>query len=529
MKRLGPFLILLAACADAAPPESEPSAGLAVDVCEAAARHIAACTGSYLTPPRCDDDAAAWAETYLARDCDQLVATTARADGPTCDWFGTGCAPDEDIFRGAACQRDADCGAGGCAEGHCFAGVASAEMDAILAELTGSDVVGGSRTQVLFDNAATAQLWRQLIDGATRSVHVMSLIIEDNPIGHDIAGRLAAAARRGVEVRVIVDSVSELTYGTYQLLTDIASAGGRVIAFNPAADWAALRWQVDLWLNQRIHEKVLVVDGRRAIVGGRNIGDSYMGAGRWRDTDVVVDGPAVAEVQRLFLGTWDQFAAWERQAGCPQARSAGLTCPSETEANRADDVAYYPALEVAGGDDVRIVHSNPRVQTPADGYQTYLALIRGARRSIQINNAYFVPPQRLRRHLKAAAARGVAVTVITNSKESVDEDVMWYAAANFTEELVAAGVEVREWLGTETNHAKTMIVDGEVAVIASYNLDPRSATTNSESLAVLRGAAVGELAAAWSIDRGRTAPARTDFTFWERVLIRAHRIAEPLL
>jgi hypothetical protein len=241
MKRLGPFLILLAACADAAPPESEPSAGLAVDVCEAAARHIAACTGSYLTPPRCDDDAAAWAETYLARDCDQLVATTARADGPTCDWFGTGCAPDEDIFRGAACQRDADCGAGGCAEGHCFAGVASAEMDAILAELTGSDVVGGSRTQVLFDNAATAQLWRQLIDGATRSVHVMSLIIEDNPIGHDIAGRLAAAARRGVEVRVIVDSVSELTYGTYQLLTDIASAGGRVIAFNPAANWAALR------------------------------------------------------------------------------------------------------------------------------------------------------------------------------------------------------------------------------------------------------------------------------------------------
>jgi cardiolipin synthase len=526
MKRVGLLLILLGACAEA--PAPDPAV---VDVCEAAARHIAACTGRYLTPPLCDDAAAAWAETYLGQACDELPSAqpTARADGPTCDWFGTGCAPDEDIFRGAACGRDADCGAGWCAEGHCFAGVASDEMDGILGELTGSDVVGGSRARLLVDNAATAQLWRELIDGATHSVHVMSLIIENNPIGHDIAARLAAAARRGVEVRVIVDSVSELTYGKVQILTDLASAGALVIAFNPVADWAALRWQVDLWLNQRIHEKVLVVDGRRAIVGGRNIGDSYLGAGRRRDTDVVVDGPAVAELQRLFLGNWDQFAAWEKLAGCPQARSSRLTCPDDAETHRSDDLAYVPALDVAGGDDLRVVHSNPRVQTPADGYQTYLALIRGARRSIRINNAYFVPPQRLRRHLAAAAARGVEVTVITNSKESVDEDVMWYAAANFTEELVGAGVDVLEWTGTETNHAKTMIVDDEIAVIASYNLDPRSATTNSESLAVIRGATVAELGAAWAIDRGRCTPARTDFTFFERLLIRAHRIAEPLL
>jgi cardiolipin synthase len=382
---------------------------------------------------------------------------------------------------------------------------------------------------VLVDNREALALWRELIDGARHSVHVQSLIIENNPIGLDLADRLEAAARRGVEVRVIVDSVSELTYGKFSILSDLADAGAKVVAFNPVADWAAVRWQVDLWLNQRIHEKALIVDGRRAIIGGRNIGDSYLGDGRWRDTDIVVDGPAVAEIQRLFLGNWDLFAGWEKLAGCPQQRSSRLTCPTSADLGLVDDIAYYPELTVAGGDDVRIVHSNPRVQSPSDGYQTYLALIRGARRSIRITNAYFVPPQRLRRHLKAARARGVEVTIITNSKDSNDEDSMWYAAANFTEELTAAGLAVCEWRGTETNHAKTMIVDDEIAVIGSYNLDPRSATTNSESLAVVRGASVASLAAAWDVDRGRCGPARTDFSFFERMLIRAHRIAEPLL
>jgi cardiolipin synthase len=527
MKRLGILLTVLAAACGA----DEPSAQDAIDVCETAARHIESCTGEYLTPPRCDAAAAAQAEELLAESCGQLAArTTARAaDGALCDWFGANCAPDEDIFHGAACASDATCGDGFCVEGHCFAGVGSAEMDGILADLTGSDVVGGNRTRVLVDNRETVELWRSLIDSAQESINIVSLIIENNPIGLDLADRLEAAARRGVDVRVLIDSVSELSYGKYSILTDLAAAGAHVLAFNPIPEYAVLRYQVDLWANERLHEKVLVVDGRHGIVGGRNMGDSYMADGRWRDTDVYIEGPAVAELQRLVLGSWDESAGWERLAGCPQRVTARLTCPTDDDLSRADEPVYFPSPLVLGGDDVRVIHSNPRTQSPSDGYQTYLSLIRGARRSIRITNAYFTPPQRLRRHLKAAVARGVDVTIITNSKASVDEDVMWYAAANFYEELTRAGVKIVEWQGTETNHAKTMLVDDQVAVIASYNLDPRSATSNSESLAVLRGAAVRELLAAWQVDITRTAPAPTSFGWAEWLLIRAHRIAEPLL
>jgi cardiolipin synthase len=521
--RLGLALILaLSACSaeEAAPPS--------IDVCEAAARHIESCTGQYLTPPVCDDAAAAQARAFVYLDCASLPQPNARAaDGALCDWFGTGCPADEDIFHGAACTTDAECGAGSCVEHHCFAGVATAEMDGILADLTGSDVVGGNRGHVLVDNTEARQVWTRTIDEAQHSISVISLLFENNDVGIDLAHRLAAAARRGVTVHVMVDSISESTYGKNSILTELADAGVQVLAFNPVTDWAGVRWQVDLWLNQRIHEKIMVADGARAIIGGRNFGDSYLADNRWRDTDLYVEGPAVAELQRVVLGDWDEMAAWERGGGCPQQKSSRLTCPSATPT--ATDVAYFPALLPLGTDDVRVIRSNPRTQTPSDGYQTYLALIRGARHSIQISNAYFVPPMRLRRALKAAVARGVRVEVLTNSQQSNDEDSMWYASANFFEELTAAGVRVYEWQSDQTIHAKTMVVDGQVAVIGSYNLDPRSAATNSETLAVTRGPTVDELAAAFPRDLAHAAPARTSFTFGERIIIRAHRIAEPLL
>lgn len=521
----------LSACAD---PGLDPGASSAPTTCELAARHLESCTGAYLTPPPCEGGAPAEAEAILGRSCEALAeaehAAAGKADGALCNWFGSGCVPDEPIFTGPSCASAAQCPTGhACLEGRCFAGLGSAEAEAMLDTLTGSAASDGNAVTGVLENAEARQAWLDLVAGAQRSVHVVSLLIEDNATGHAVVAALGEAARRGVEVRVIVDSVSQYSYGNYELLAELAGAGVQMIAFNPVAEWSAVRWDGEVWIsaNQRIHEKVLVVDGRVALAGGRNVGDSYLADGRWRDRDVLVTGPAVADLQRLFLTDWDEFTEWERRAGCP-LRAYGVYCRPAGQADLRGQAAYFAAA-AAGSARVRVIHSNPRKEPKPDGYVTYLALIRSAQRSIKITNAYFVPPQRLRRHLRAAAARGVRVEVVTNSKTSNDERSMWWAAINHYEELIKGGVKICEWRGTETVHVKAMVVDDRVAVVGSYNLDPRSATTNSEALVLIQDpTSVAQLAAAWGVDRTRCDLAGYSFSWYDWAMATTHRLAEPL-
>jgi len=109
-----------------------------------------------------DDEAAADTAAILASvHVDEAI--------DSCDWFGMRCPEDEPIFTGPACSSDAACGDAACVEGHCFAGVASPEADAILAGLTGTEVVGGNHARVVVDNAVAREIWRTLIDGGQQS------------------------------------------------------------------------------------------------------------------------------------------------------------------------------------------------------------------------------------------------------------------------------------------------------------------------------------------------------------------------
>ena len=191
-----------------------------------------------------------------------------------------------------------------------------------------------------------------------------------------------------------------------------------------------------------------------------------------------IRGPGVTDLQKIFLHDWDEFAGWEREAGCPQEVKYGFACP---QGSLTGDAQYTPPQAAVGGAKTRPILSDPRSQKTPLGYLAYLNLTRTAQKTLYIANSYFVPPRRLRKHLKAAVARGVRVVVVTNSLQSTDAWWMYYASLNYYKELIGAGIEVRHYRGTETMHAKTMLVDGEVALVGSFNLDPRSATTNSES------------------------------------------------
>jgi cardiolipin synthase A/B len=520
MRRLCAFVLILGGCS------TEP----APDVCEQAAQHREACVGDYVTPPVCDEAGEAGAKLLLAMSCAQLIEAqnTSKADGAFCDWLGLGCTEDEPIFEGKSCKRDSECGAGGCFEKHCFAGVGSTEMNAMLDRWTDSRETGGSWSHLLVDNVETRELRKTMMDGARESIHFTALVIEDDEIGYETASELAAAARRGVEVRVIVDATTQYTFGSYKVFDEMRDAGVLILPYNPVLEWKWLRWKVDINANQRLHEKLLIVDGVEVVMGGRNVGEDYLTADHWRDTDVYLAGPGVADVQRMFLGIWDEFASWEKMAGCPQQASHGLYCPGQEVLS--SDTRYTPSVEALGGARTRPIYSDPRSQKTPLGYLTMLSLVRSAKQSIEITNSYFVPPRRLRKHLKAAAARGVKVTVLTNSLGSTDAWWMYYASLNYYEELIKAGIVVRQYRGTETLHAKTALVDGKLAVVGSYNLDPRSAASNSESLVVIEdGDAVGELRDAFQVDIAYSDVASYKVSAADLIKAKAFRIAEPLL
>ncbi len=145
-------------------------------------------------------------------------------------------------------------------------------------------------------------------------------------------------------------------------------------------------------------------------------------------------------------------------------------------------------------------------------------------------NAYFIPPRRLRTHLRAAAERGVEVRVVANSKTSTDSAPVYYAGLNFYKEFIGGGVQIYEYQGDQTLHSKVMLIDEEVALVGSYNLDPRSAIDNSESMVLIRdSAAVDDLHYALQQDLANATLATDDIPWSELAKARLHRVVEPLL
>jgi len=375
--------------------------------------------------------------------------------------------------------------------------------------IVGSPLTTGNRVLLLQDGPATYRAMLAAIAGARDHINMETYILEDDAVGRHFAQALIDKQRQGVQVNLMVDSVG--TIGTpaafFQRLTD---NGVQVLEFNPVNPLAA---RADWALNQRDHRKLLVVDGRIAFLGGINISSVYSGgsfagsaggaSGRasrktavanapaataslpaassvsagaveavdvdvsklaWRDTDLQLQGPAVAELQKLFL------AAWAQQQG-------------PTLAARA----YFPAPEAVGRQVVRVVGSSPE-EPFSQIYATLLSAIGSAETSVHITNAYFAPDPQLLAALQAAAGRGVHVTLILPGK--TDSALVFHVGRGYYTELLQSGVRIFERRGVIL-HAKTALIDGVWATVGSTNLDWRSFLHNYELNAVVLGSEFG--------------------------------------
>jgi phosphatidylserine/phosphatidylglycerophosphate/cardiolipin synthase-like enzyme len=228
-------------------------------------------------------------------------------------------------------------------------------------------------------------------------------------------------------------------------------------------------------LTYAIHEKIMVVDGTRAIVGGRNLEDKYFTY--WMDLDLYLEGPVVGEIQAGFLRSWEEFSRNSRQELTPVQLS---------------DKDPEPAGDLT----VRFVQSRPWLGE----YQPLEMLVTAfqmARERICVSSQYLVLPESLLRSaLVDAAQRGVEVHVLTNSYTTgleVGFSAGHHITLRYSEPLLDAGVRIYEMIGPEAEempkpymHAKQFLVDGAWAAVGSFNLSMRSCFIESENLVVVQ-------------------------------------------
>lgn len=339
--------------------------------------------------------------------------------------------------------------------------------------ISDSPLLAGNRVQLLQDGPATYQAMFAAIAAAHDHINMETYIVEDDEVGKRFADVLIDKQRAGVQVNLIRDSVGTLdTPSAY--FTRLADAGIRVLEFNPINPLTAKAgWDV----NQRDHRKLLVVDGTTAILGGINISSVYSGgsfsqrAGKrsvgeqpWRDTDLQIDGPVVAEYQKLFLETW------QKQQGEPLA-------PRD----------YFPTLARQGSEVVHAIGSSPD-EPYSVMYATLISAIDNAETDILLTNAYFIPDPQLVAALKGAVARGVVVKIVLPSV--TDSGLVFHAGRSHYDELLRGGVQIFE-RKYALLHAKTALIDGVWSTVGSTNLDWRSFLHNQELNAVVLGAEFG--------------------------------------
>jgi len=402
-----------------------------------------------------------------------------------------------------------------------------------------------------------------LIDQASTSIDLQYYLVADDPTGRTVLRALRDAALRGVRVRLLVDDLYT-TDIDHLLLGLAATPNAEVRLFNPfvTARDSSLRRLLALAtdfkrLNHRMHNKLFIADGTMAIVGGRNLADEYFLRGtqnNFIDFDLITAGAVVNDLNQWFDLYWNSTQAYPVQA---ITRASGRAPFTDDELRRRfDDVTRVdprpvpptgpdafgaPPLHAAlaerrvsllAAESTAYADSPNKVDPDNHSLATsdtlthrFLLQLSDAHTEAHLFSPYFIPGDETLARIRKLRESGVAVRIVTNSLAVSDEPLVSIGLERHQRDLLKMGVELYEisstrlkldrtlrgLLGTSTGrlHAKLGVIDRETVMVGSMNLDPRSATLNTEigvrvfspQLAemVLNGFKVGELAGVYQV------------------------------
>jgi phosphatidylserine/phosphatidylglycerophosphate/cardiolipin synthase-like enzyme len=390
------------------------------------------------------------------------------------------------------------------------------------------------------DEAMITRAW--LSENAEKSIDVQYFIFALDNVGLIAVDYLVRAADRGIKVRILVDDI--LVEADEEKLLTLASHRNITIKiYNPTVNIGKTIFQKISNLkynfrgsNQRMHNKTFIVDNKVVITGGRNIADEYFDYDHeynFRDRDVLLIGGVTKEVIRSFEAFWNSpisvnvtdlldASHYQLNPGKSFEQLHQYACDSSNFWPQVrEKIKHIPlafeAIQQSGDlqwiDSVEFVSDTPGKNDGKNGLaggghttDALIQLVNNARRSVVIQSPYLITTELGKKLFKAAIARGVEVKIMTNSLASTDNLQAFSGYQRDRAQLLSTGIRIFEYkpnaairhtimtgaLQKKINfspifglHAKSMVVDGHITVIGTFNLDPRSANLNTECVTII--------------------------------------------
>jgi putative cardiolipin synthase len=376
-----------------------------------------------------------------------------------------------------------------------------------------------------------------LADVAQSSLDLQYFLWAGDTIGRVLIGRILDAANRGVRVRLLIDDYN--TGGHDIALETLESHPNvEVRVYNPfARGWMRVLQFLGRFneLNRRMHNKVFVADGKVAVVGGRNLSDDYFGLGKklsFRDFDVLAIGPVVTQAEAAFDQYWNSRWSYPIQSLVKPASPKGLVSARQRFFEKLEaDLASFPYLLPQDRNDAvgwlekfrgkaswgpaEVIYDNPdRAGKPSKAppglvWNEMVALARQAQREVVAENAYLLPQEENAPGYRELRQRGVTVRLLTNSLASTDVVMVNAHYAKSRPRLVELGVnlyEMKPWSASRelyiaratksrahlSLHGKAAVFDRKTVFVGSFNLDPRSAALDTETVIVVESPELAE-------------------------------------
>ncbi|MDG3579532.1 cardiolipin synthase [Rhizobium sp. YJ-22] len=347
---------------------------------------------------------------------------------------------------------------------------------AVGRSISGYTPVGGNTARLMEDSNAAIDAMIADIDAATDHVHLLFYIWLADRNGTKMAEAVQRAARRGVACRILVDDLGSRDLVRGPLWRDMAAAGVEarraLVIGNPLK--RALTGRIDL----RNHRKIAVIDNRITYCGSQNCADpDFLPKAKfapWVDVLLRFEGPVVRQNQHLFASDWMGNGGSDLAS---LLRRPLEHFPEECETRQNEEIDGNSLAASAPGFTAQVVATGPTFRNSAMP-EMFETLIYAAKRSLFVTTPYYVPDAAMQAALCACANRGVDTTIVFPARN--DDFAVAAASRSYYADLLDAGVRIFEY-EAGLLHAKTLTVDGEIALIGSANMDRRSFDLNYEN------------------------------------------------